>query len=91
MEQVPLYACIREAGFEVLTFEDHPQFFGNWRVGMRRGEEILEVECDNRDGVMTLWRHRADGGLARMAQADNTRMGRDAQLQMLRDWLRAET
>ena len=31
-----------------MTFEDHPQSFGNWRAHFKRGPDFYEVMCDNR-------------------------------------------
>jgi hypothetical protein len=56
MEQTALYTMIKEAGFSMLLFEDHPQFFGNWRAMVQRGHTTYEVVSDNRDGWLSLWR-----------------------------------
>ena len=54
MEQAALYDCIRRAGAEVLVFEDHPGFFGNWRAHIQTRKDRLEVVCDHREGWITL-------------------------------------
>lgn len=87
MDQVALYQCIRDAGCDVLTFEDHPQFFGNWRAHFRRGHEIYEIVCDNREGWMTLWRAIDEKSSERLHEVEVTRMDHAALLQTLGEWI----
>lgn len=87
MDQAALYQCIRDSGYEVLTFEDHPQFFGNWRAHFKRGTNIYEVVCDNREGWMTLWRAIHEKSSERLHDVDVTRMDDAEVLQTLGEWI----
>ena len=87
MDQAALYQCIRAAGYDVLTFEDHPQFFGNWRAHFKRRHDIYEIVCDNREGWMTLWRAIDGKGSERLHEVEVTRMDDAALLQTLGEWI----
>lgn len=87
MDQASLYQCIRGAGYDVLMFEDHPQFFGNWRAHFKRGHDMHEIVCDNRDGWMTLWRVMNEKSNERLHEAEITRLDDAAMLQTLNYWI----
>jgi hypothetical protein len=49
MDQTALYAMIKDSGFTVLVFEDHPQFFGNWRKKMKKmGTDLFSTRPGGR-------------------------------------------
>lgn len=87
MDQTALYQCIQDAGYDLLMFEDHPQFFGNWRAHFKRGHDIYEIVCDNREGWMTLWRAIDEKSSERLHEVEVTRMDDAARLQTLDDWI----
>jgi hypothetical protein len=75
MDRMALYKCIGEAGCQVLAFEDHPQFFGNWLVRFKHGREGHEVVCDKREGWMTLWHQIDDRRSERLHEVEATCLG----------------
>ncbi len=79
MNQARLYASLEAAGCTVLVFEDHPGFFGNWRASFTRGGATFHVDCDQRDGWMTLWR-AGDGGDVKLDEVRLGGFGEDALL-----------
>ena len=89
MEQAALYDCIRRAGAEVLVFEDHPGFFGNWRAHIQTRQDRLEVVCDHREGWITLWRALPDQGQERLHEVAVIGLDEQAILDRLRSWLMA--
>lgn len=86
MEQTALYSAIQEAGFSVVMFEDHPQFFGNWRAIFKRRGQTYEVVSDNREGWLSLWRLEDKQGV-RLFEVESTRLGHDQELAQLIQWL----
>jgi hypothetical protein len=87
MDQAALYTCIRGAGCQVLTFEDHPQFFGNWRAHFKRGHELYEIVCDKREGWMTLWRRIDDTSNERVREIEINRLDDAMMLATLQTWI----
>lgn len=88
MNQVDLYSTLKQSGCAVLMFEDHPQFFGNWRARFTRKHESFEIVSDSREGWLTLWRYKADGTGERLYEVESTRLSQDAELVQLQEWLR---
>ena len=86
MDQTALYAMIKEAGFTVLVFEDHPQFFGNWRAHIKRGQNIYEVVSDNREGWLTLWR-QDNGKGEKLFETESSRLDQEQELALVQQWL----
>lgn len=87
MNQVDLYATLKQAGCSVLVFEDHPQFFGNWRARFTHKKQSFEIVSDRREGWLTLWRYRADGTGERIHEVESTYMNEEAELTQLHNWL----
>ena len=79
---------IKDAGFTVLVFEDHPQFFGNWRARIERGQNIYEVVSDSREGWLTLWRQENGKG-EKLFESESSRLGQKQQLALVQQWLEA--
>lgn len=88
MDQISLYTMIKHADFTVLVFEDHPQFFGNWRVHIKYGQTIYEVVSDNREGWLTLWR-QDKGKSEKLFEAESSRFGQAQALAQVKQWLEA--
>lgn len=86
MDQAPLYKIFDDCGFKVLVFEDHPQFFGNWRAHIKRGNNIYEVVSDNREGWLTLWR-QVDGRQVQLFEAESSKLDQDQELALVKQWL----
>jgi len=87
MDQQALYRTLREAHCTVLMFEDHPQFFGNWRAHFKRGDDSYEVVCDNREGWLTLWKGKPSASVERLREIQIPRNGEPDVLSMLHSWL----
>ena len=87
LEQAALYTLLREARCTVLIFEDHPQFFGNWRAHFKHRQGIFEVVCDNREGWLSLWRQENEQKSVRLHEVEASRLGESGQLSTLRGWL----
>lgn len=88
MDQTALYTMIRNAGFTVLVFEDHPQFFGNWRAHIKHGQNSYEVVSDNREGWLTLWRH-VNGRGEKLFEIESSKLGQAQELALVEKWLEA--
>jgi hypothetical protein len=86
MDQTALYSIIKDAGFTVLVFEDHPQFFGNWRANIKRGSNLYEVVSDHRDGWLTLWR-RTNGVGEKLFETESSKLGAEQELALVKQWL----
>ncbi|MEL4181525.1 hypothetical protein [Roseateles sp. PN1] len=86
MEQTALYSMISDAGCVVLMFEDHPQFFGNWRAMVRRHQKTLEVVSDRRDGWLSLWLYESGKG-EKLFEVESTRLDQSQELAQIADWL----
>ena len=86
MEQAPLYNLIKEAGFTVLVFEDHPQFFGNWLVTIKRGHRIYEVVSDNREGWLSFWQ-KENGRGEKMYEVELPKLNQEQELEKVSQWL----
>ncbi len=82
MDQAPLYKMLDDCGFKVLVFEDHPQFFGNWRAHIKRGNGIYEVVSDNREGWLTLWRQE-DGRKVQLFEAESSKLDQNQELALV--------
>jgi len=88
MDQSALYTMIKDAGFAVLVFEDHPQFFGNWRAHIKRGQNVYEIVSDNREGWLTLWR-QDNGKGERLFEIESSKLGQEQELATVKQWLEA--
>lgn len=88
MDQSALYTIIKDAGFAVLVFEDHPQFFGNWRAHIQRGQNIYEVVGDNREGWLTLW-HKDNEKGEKLFETESSKLGQEKELALVKQWLEA--
>jgi hypothetical protein len=86
MNQSALNTMLESSGFTVLTFENHPQFFGNWRAHIHRGQDFYLVTSDNREGWLTLW-HKKDGKGERVFEAELTRLSQEQELALIQKWL----
>ncbi|HEU0187274.1 MAG TPA: hypothetical protein VFR06_05205 [Gallionellaceae bacterium] len=80
---------IKEAGFTVLVFEDHPQFFGNWRTHIKRGENIFEIVSDNREGWLTLWRQDVGKRGEKLFEVESSKLDQKQELELVKKWLDA--
>lgn len=78
---------LREARCTVLVFEDHPQFFGNWRAHFKLRQNTFEVVCDNREGWLSLWLRESDSKCIRLHEVEVSRLGESGQLSTLQGWL----
>lgn len=87
MKQAPLYAMLREAGCIVLTFEDFPQFFGNWKAKFQRGHTTFEVVSDRREGWLALWRYDQSGRGERIQDVASSTFDEVRELEQLNAWL----
>jgi hypothetical protein len=87
LDQASLYTLLRDAHCTVLVFEDHPQFFGNWRAHFKLRRDTFEVVCDNREGWLSLWRRESDDKSVRIHEVEASRLGESGQLSTLRGWL----
>ena len=70
-----------------LRFEDHPQFFGNWRVHFIHMHQNYEVIGDNREGWLSLWHRPVEGQGVKLSEVEANKLGESGQLDMLRTWL----
>jgi hypothetical protein len=86
MEQSALYKMLKASGFEVLVFEDHPQFFGNWRADIRHGYHVYEIVSDNREGWITLWRRDDDRGV-KLFESESSSFSQERELTLIQQWL----
>jgi hypothetical protein len=87
MNQADLYATLKQSGCSVQMFEDHSQFFGNWRARFIRKHQSYEIVSDHREGWLTLWRYKSDGTGERLHEVESTRMSQEAELKQLQQWL----
>jgi len=78
---------LRKANCTVLVFEDHPQFFGNWRAHFKLRHDTYEVVSDNREGWLSLWRRETENKSVRLHEVESSRLGESGQLSTLRAWL----
>ncbi|WP_372931413.1 hypothetical protein [Shewanella putrefaciens] len=90
MQQAALYSMLNASGFSVQIFEDYPEFFGNWRVILKRGQHTYEVVSDNREGWLSLWRLLSDQG-QKLFEIESTRLTQEQQLIQIAQWLEAVT
>jgi hypothetical protein len=88
MDQTALYAMIKHAGFTVLVFEDHPQFFGNWRAHIQHGQNLYEIVSDNREGWLTLWRQDKGKG-EKLFETESSKLRQEQELALVQQWLEA--
>jgi hypothetical protein len=88
MNQIALYTIVRDAGFTVLVFEDHPQFFGNWRAHIKRGHDVYEIVGDNREGWLTLWRQDTGKG-EKLFETESFKLEQVQELAQVKRWLEA--
>ncbi len=88
MDQTALYAMIKDAGFTVLVFEDHPQFFGNWRARIKREQNIYEIVSDHREGWLALW-HQDNGKGEKLFETESSQLGQVQELALVQQWLEA--
>jgi len=86
MEQAPLYSTIKGAGYSVLMFEDHPQFFGNWRAMVKRGSRVYEIVSDSREGWLSLWLHESGKG-TKLFETESSKLGQEQELAQISAWL----
>ena len=87
MNQAALYAALQEAGCTVISFEDQPQFFGNWLAHFKRGQQVFAVVSDNREGWLTLWRRSDSGTGERLHEVRSTTFDEATELHMLKNWV----
>lgn len=88
MNQTHLYAAFRELRCEVLVFEDHPQFFGNWRADFKYRGLRYEIVGDNREGWLTLWHYPSENNGERIHEVEITRLDEADEISLLKDWVR---
>jgi len=53
MEQMPLYAAVLEAGFEVAEFCDHPRAFGSWYLIVFRESVRRRFVYDGKEAFLS--------------------------------------
>ena len=87
MNQANLYAILARSQCSVLLFEDHPNFFGNWRVLFECKKQIFEVVSDHREGWLALWHHSKDGQRQSIFESDSRMLDEADELAMLETWL----
>jgi hypothetical protein len=87
MDQAALYEVLRDTRCTVLTFEDHPQFFGNWRAHFKRDHQNYEIVGDKREGWLSLWHLPTEGQGVKLYEVEANALGDSGQLDMLRTWL----
>jgi hypothetical protein len=87
MNQIDLYTTFRALGCEILVFEDHPQFFGNWRAHFKFKRERYEIVSDNREGWLTLWRYDAENKGERVFEVISSQLNEKSELALLKQWL----
>ncbi|MGE0496441.1 MAG: hypothetical protein AB7I35_08595 [Ramlibacter sp.] len=85
MNQAALYRALEEGRCSIQMFEDHPGFFGNWRVHFTKGHTRFEIEADNREGWLSLWQRSAEGTGKLLHQVPAC--GEESSLKTLREWL----
>jgi hypothetical protein len=85
MNQAALYRVLEEGRCSIQMFEDHPGFFGNWRVHFTKAHDRFEIEADNREGWLSLWQRSNDGTGKLLRQVPAA--GEEGALTMLREWL----
>lgn len=61
MKQSSVADVLQPRGCAIQAFEDHPNFFGNWRACFSRGQRGFEIASDHRDGWMDLWEYPPGG------------------------------
>lgn len=86
MNQVALYETVKSASFTILVFEDHPQFFGNWRAHIKHGQVTYEVVNDNREGWLTLW-CQDNGKGSRLFEVESSTLNQEQKLSLIQQWL----
>jgi hypothetical protein len=87
MDQHALYRTLKDARCAVLVFEDHPQFFGNWRAIFKRGVETFEIVGDNREGWLTLWKQSPTGASEKVREMQMPNAEELGLLETLSSWL----
>lgn len=86
MNQLALYSTIAKAGYKILMFEDHPQFFGNWRANVERNRLVYEIVSDHRDGWLSLWLYEAEGQ-RKLFETRLSTLGQEQELTQVAEWL----
>ena len=89
MNQNQLYKLIQKYGFTVLVFEDHPQFFGNWLVKLKGGQEYYEVISDNREGWLTFIQGVNDSR-KKIDEVESYKFSQNEVLHQIEEWLKKE-
>jgi hypothetical protein len=87
MDQQSLYSTIENAHFEVLMFEDHPGFFGNWRAILSRRKRTFEIVSDHREGWIQLWEIRQGQLNLELKSESNPPSSQAEELALLDSWL----
>ena len=87
MNQANLYATLADSRCSVLMFEDHPNFFGNWRALFNCKKQTFEVVSDHREGWLTLWRHSPDGPRQSVFEVESGTLDEASELATLEMWL----
>ena len=86
MNHEALQTAIAKTGAEVLTLEDYPRFFGNWRATLQLGQRTLEIVSDRRDGWLSLWLLHAGKG-QKVHEIESTALSQEQELLQISRWL----
>jgi hypothetical protein len=87
MNQSLLYDALLELDCDVLMFEDHPNFFGNWRASFKHRGRRYEVVSDSREGWLTLWHHPAKNKAERVHDMNINQLNDTDEIATLKSWV----
>lgn len=86
MNHEALQTAIAKTGAAVLTLENYPRFFGNWRATLQLGQRTLEIVSDRRDGWLSLWLLHAGKG-QKVHEIESTALSQEQELVQISRWL----
>ena len=87
MDQHKLFNMLARAGYSVIDFQDHPQYFHSWRATISLSENLFQIVSDGRESWLELKLMLDEGKEEMIKGQDNQALDDDGEINIVEVWL----